>query len=356
MRRRRATTGPTVALHGAGVISRAHAGAAAFAGARMVAVASRTPERAAERASEVGASPVPYRALTDGSVAADVVVVATPPACHADDVVALLATGASVMVEKPLCTTLADADRMVAAADTAAGRLLYAENLAYAPVVQQLLVRVPRLGPLGHLEVRAMQGPPTWGDYTSDVWGGGALFDLGAHPLAVALLCANASGAGAPTWVRAELTGGAGHHTDEHAVVQLGFVSGLVARVVASWQAGPRPQWDVQLASDTGVLRAELLPEPQLEHDGEEVALPPARAEVPEIERLGYLGQLRAMLDARARGVEPVMSARFGRLVLEVTCAAYRSAGRAGEPEPVPFSGARDRTPLELWRGESAPP
>ena len=122
----------------------------------------------------------------------------------------------------------------------------------------------------------------------------------------MALLCANASGAGAPTWVRAELTGGTGHHSDEHAVVHLGFASGLVARVVASWQAGPRPQWDVQLASDTGVLRAELLPEPQLEHDGEEVALPPVRAEVPEIERLGYLGQLRAMLDARARGVSPL--------------------------------------------------
>jgi len=35
----------------------------------------------------------------------------------------------------------------------------------------------------------------------------------------------------------------------------------------------------------------------------------------------------------------------------EVACAAYRSAGRAGEAEPLPFRGARDRTPLELWRG-----
>lgn len=347
----RRAAAPRVALYGAGMISRAHAGAAVFAGAQVVAVASRTPEHAAQRATELGARATTYAALCDGSEPADLVVVATPPGCHADDAIALLGTGASVLVEKPLCRTLADADRLVDAATAAPGRLTYAENLAYAPVVQQLLVRVPRLGALEHLEVRALQGLPTWGDFTTDAWGGGALFDLGAHPLAVALLCANAGGAGAPVWVRASLRGGAGHRSDEHAEVQLGFASGLVATVVASWQAGPVPMWDAQLASSTGVLRAELLPEPSLEHDGAPVSLPAVRAKVPEIERFGYLDQLRAAWAARVDGAEPTMSARFGRLVLDVTCAAYRSAGRAGEPEALPFSGTRDRTPLELWRG-----
>lgn len=347
----RRAAAPRVALYGAGMISRAHAGAAVFAGAQVVAVASRTPEHAAERATELGARATTYAALRDGSEPADLVVVATPPGCHADDAIALLGTGASVLVEKPLCRTLADADRLVDAATAAPGRLTYAENLAYAPVVQQLLRRVPTLGRLGHLEVRTLQGLPTWGSFTSDQWGGGALFDLGAHPLAVALLCANASGAGAPVEVRAELRGGAGHDSDEHADVTIVFASGLQARVVSSWQAGPLPVWDVQLASESGVLRAELLPEPALEHNGEAITLPVVRAAVPEIERFGYLDQLRAMLDARVSGVEPVMSARFGRLVLEVACAAYRSAGRAGEAEPLPFRGARDHTPLELWRG-----
>ena len=47
-----------------------------------------------------------------------------------------MAAGAHVLVEKPLATTLADADALVVAS-TAGGHLLsYAENLAFAPVVE----------------------------------------------------------------------------------------------------------------------------------------------------------------------------------------------------------------------------
>jgi hypothetical protein len=30
-------------------------------------------------------------------------------------------------------------------------------------------------------------------------------------------------------------------------------------------------------------------------------------------------------------------------------CAAYASAA-SGRPEPLPFAGSRDRSPLDLWR------
>jgi hypothetical protein len=47
----------------------------------------------------------------------DLVAVCTPPDRHADVAVAALQAGRGVLVEKPLATTLADADRIVAAAD-----------------------------------------------------------------------------------------------------------------------------------------------------------------------------------------------------------------------------------------------
>lgn len=347
------TRPPTVALHGAGMISRAHGAAAVLAGFPVVAVASRTAGRAAERAAQFGARAVTYDELPAG---ADIVIVSTPPQCHAADAMRLLGDGAAVLLEKPMCRTLEEADAIVAAAAAHHDRLLYGENLAYAPIVQALLARTASLGRLRHLEVRSVQKLPTWGDFTSDAWGGGVLFDLGVHPLAIVLLCGNASGAGSPVAVRAHLRGGEGHGSDEHAEVLLEYANGLVARVESSWQGGPDPVWDAELASDSGVLRVELLPEPSLEHDGEPVPLPPTSASVPAVEQFGYLGQLRALASDLAAGTTPVMDATFGRLVLDVVCAAYQSAGRGGSPEHLPFEGARDRTPLQLWRGEAPRP
>ncbi len=337
----------TVALCGAGWISMAHAAACQHLGLQLTAVASRTPERAAKLAGTFGAAAVSYDALPDG---AQVVVVATPPQCHADDAVRMLDAGAAVLLEKPLCRTLAEADRIVEAAARNQGRLLYAENLAYAPVIQRMISLVPEIGALTHLEVRSLQGLPTWGDFTSDEWGGGALFDLGVHPVAVALLLANAAGLGLPVAVSAALRGGQGHQSDEHAEVALRYRSGLVAKVVSSWQSPDHQLWDAQIAGQSGVLRADIIPTQSLEHNGNPVPLPTSTAPIPALEQLGYAAQLQALVDDVAAGREPIMSAAFGRQVLQVVLAAYASAGRRGDEVELPFTGPPDLTPLQLWR------
>lgn len=329
-----------LAFAGAGRIAVVHALAAQALGLPVEAVASRRADNAATRARELGARPVPFADLPAG---ADLVVVATPPARHADDALHALAHGAAVLVEKPLCTTLAQADALAAAG----GRLVYAENLAFAPVVEQAVARISTLGPLEHLQVRSLQGRPDWGDFLTAGWGGGVLFDLGVHPLAVALLAAAPA---AVVEVRARLDGADDIDVDEHAEVELRFDSGLVAQVEASWRE-PTPQWDLQAASATGVVRAELIPTITLEHDGDPVVLPGARPGViPELDAFGYVRQLEVAV-AVAEGDGSFMDAEFGRLVLDVVCAAYVSAGRGGAPEPVPFRGLRELTPLQLWRG-----
>ena len=329
------------------MISGAHGAAARFLQMPIVGVASRTPERAAEQAARLTTAALTYADLP-GS--ADVVVVSTPPQMHAVDTLHLLQAGAAVVLEKPLCTTLEDADALVAAAAAHQGRVLYAENLAYAPVVGRMLALATNLGPITHLELRTLQGLPTWGDFTSDAWGGGALFDLGVHPVALAVLTAGANGAGPVTSVRATLRGGEGHNSDEHAEVELTFRSGLVGRVVSSWQSEAQI-WDVQMSSATGVVRVEFWPSPTLEHNGEPVSLPASDLPVPFIEDLGYLGQLGAFADDLAAGVAPFMDVPFGRMILDIVCAAYWSAGHGSAPEPVPFTGERNKTPLQLWHG-----
>jgi len=341
---RRPATRPAVApelgLHGAGMISAVHAMAAAALGVRIGPVASRTDRRARDRASRLGGRPVRYEDLPAG---ADLVVVATPPGDHAAAALRLMAAGAAVLVEKPLCTTAAQADALVAATD-AGGRLVYAENLAFAPAVEAFLATCGRAGPLHHLEARALQGRPTWGEFLTEGWGGGALFDLGAHPIALVLL---AAGAARPVAVQGVLRGGP--TTDEHGTARIRFDDGLVATVVASWLDGPAPLWDVEAAGAGAVARLELLPAASLELDGRPVALPPSTTTPAVVEELGYLGQLRHAV-AVATGAPARIGAAFGRAVLDVTLGAYASAGRGGEWVPLPWDGPRDRTPLQLWR------
>lgn len=335
----------SLSLCGAGMISTAHAMAARDLGLPIVAVASRSAERAEAKAREVGATPVDYDRLPAG---ADIVVVATPPGLHLDHTAHALERGAAVIVEKPLVRTLNEADRLCELSDRHGRRVLYAENLAYAPIVRAFIRHVSRIGRVDHLEVRTLQSLPTWGDFTTPDWGGGALFDLGVHPLAVAVLAGRAAGAGEVTSVNCSLDGDT---TDEHAEVTLTFESGLVARVISSWRGGETAVWDAQASSATGVVRAEIMPNLLLERDGEPVHLPPTTASIPFIEQFGYLDQMRSFVDNITSRATPFMDASFGRWILEIVCASYVSAANGGAQTPVPSGCDRFSTPLELWRG-----
>jgi predicted dehydrogenase len=218
----------------------------------------------------------------------------------------------------------------------------YAEPYLYAPVVRQGLALVTQLGQLSHLEVRAIQqrppGPPT-----------AALLELGVHSVALALGAAGAAGHGSPQSLQATLT--ASGDVDSHAEVRLKFASGLVARVEAAWQEEAGAHWDLQAASGSGVVRAELMPDPSLEHNGEPVELPPTSGPLPQVVHFGYAALLGSLSDAMRHDRDPDLGAPVGRVVLDVICAAYWSAGRDGAPVALPFDGDRERTPVELWRG-----
>lgn len=342
-----------VALCGAGMIAAAHALATDALGLKVVAVASRTPERAQSAARQVGARAVRYSDLPAG---ADVVIVATPPANHAPHALELLPTGVGVLVEKPFAHTLVDADALVRAANDAGQRLAYGENLAHAPVVMAMLRHVRRLGNVTHLDVRALQHVPTWGEFTTDDWGGGALFDLGPHPLALAVLLGRAAGAGEVVGVSAQVRGGTGHATDEYAELTLRFANGLTGSVVVSWQHEGGAVWDAQVAAPDAMVRCEILPTAELTVNGDNIAMAQrsrANVDVTAVEALGFVEQLRAFVEDLDERRRPIMDAEFGRLILEIICAAYASDRDGGIEVGVPFGGARWLTPLQIWRGQS---
>lgn len=335
----------TVSLAGAGYIAVVHALAAQAAGLAVRSVASGNGSSARHLAGELDARKVAPDALPDG---ADVLIVATPPALHVQFALQGLAAGASVLVEKPLATTLADADRVVAAVAALddAARLRCGENLLHAPVWRRAVELRAGLGTLSHLSLRTLQSPPDWGHFQRPLTDGGVLFDLGPHALALAIGLADEPVAAVSAALRSSRDDGA----DDHASVRLRFESGLVATIEVSW-VSEDTVWEAQAASDLGVVRMELLPEVLLERDGEpvEVALRHAGVE-PLLERFGYVDQLLDLVGTDPD--RPGQTAEDARAVLEVICAAYASAGAGGAEIAVPFTGDRRRTPMELWRGE----
>jgi predicted dehydrogenase len=333
-----------IAFAGSGWVTAIHGLAAAgVPDLRVVHVASRSPRAARRRASQVGAVACTYNELPGG---AEAVVVATPPADHLAQARRAVEGGAGVLVEAPLAATLADADELVRLADEGA-LIAYGENLVHAPPVAEAVRTVRRLGTLTFLEVRLAQGQPDRRGHLRPRWGGGALFDLGVHAVALTMLLA------APARVvevEARLGTPEGLDVDDDARLTLVFDSGLRAQVRATWRAAA-PAWDAQAASADGAARLELVPEPGVELNGAPIRLPdsPDDLSSPQLYNLGYTPQLAALVADVAANRAPRTSAALGRTVLDVVCAAYVAAGR-GRAEPLPFTGRRDRTPHELWQ------
>jgi predicted dehydrogenase len=116
----------------------------------------------------------------------DVVDICLPTDLHADFAVRALEAGKHVVCEKPMALNLADADRMIEAANHSGKRLMIAHCIRFWPEYEVLerLVREGRLGRLLSLNLTRYGAFPAW---SSDNWladerraGGGAL-DMHIH-------------------------------------------------------------------------------------------------------------------------------------------------------------------------------
>jgi predicted dehydrogenase len=334
------------------MVAGVHAAACRSLGWSVRAVASRDPARAAALARTVGAKAVSFDDVAGPGGASqrlgDLAIVATPPAAHVDDAIRLLDAGYQVVVEAPIACTLDAADRLVAAEERIGRAVLYSEHLVASPVVDGLLADLSTLGPLTHLSARAFQAPPTWRDTTDADWGGGALFDLGVHPVGLVLRTAAEAGAGAPVSLSSVITDAGSER--EHGTIRVHFESGLLATIVVGWEPGASATSDLQASSVSGVLRAELSATPTLERNGDPVPTGPARrgSEPSLVDDYGYAPQLQRFWTNIRTGRPVPATSHLGRQVLDVIAAAHWSAGRNAVDVPLPFPGPRDRTPREL--------
>ena len=124
-----------VGLIGSQFISTIHAEALqACSQARLAAVASPTPGNADKLAQRFGIPRVftDYRELLS-LPDIEMVVVGVPNHLHCQVVLDAAAAGKQIVIEKPFCLNLAEADHMIAACRAAGVKLMDAEELCFAP-------------------------------------------------------------------------------------------------------------------------------------------------------------------------------------------------------------------------------
>ena len=154
---------------------------------RLDAVASRTPHRAGAYAREWGITKAlgSYEALL-ADPAIDVVYISLPNSLHAEWTVRAVEAGKHVLCEKPLALSVAEVDRIGAAA--ARHHRIVTEAFMYRHHPQSdLVVRLVKDGAIGEVRLirgsfRFMHTRPGDARWLPEM-GGGSLWDIGCYPV-----------------------------------------------------------------------------------------------------------------------------------------------------------------------------
>jgi predicted dehydrogenase len=127
----------------------------------------------------------------------DAVYVCTPHALHAEHGIAVVESGLDLLIEKPMVTTVAEAERLISARDQSGSTVVVAFQGALSPLTADTRQRA-RAGEFGEL---VSVSATVWENWSSryeghwkqqlDLSGGGFMFDTGAHMMNTVCLLAD---------------------------------------------------------------------------------------------------------------------------------------------------------------------
>jgi predicted dehydrogenase len=290
----------------------------------------------------------------------DMVVIGVPNDLHCKVVLDAAAAGKHVVIEKPLCLNLAEADRMIAACAKAKVKLMYAEELCFAPKY----VRLKQLLDSGALGSPTLlkQAEKHDGPHAAHFWdvnrsGGGVTMDMGCHAIEffrwilgrpkVASVYAQMS-----TQVHQKKTRG-----DDNAILILEFANGVVAMAEESWTKLGGMDDRAEVYGSAGVAYADLLRGNSIHTyslPGYDYAVEKAGSTkgwsftiYEEAWNYGFPQEIEHFVECVRLDQQPLVTGEDGRAVLEIIFAAYESAG-TGRKVKLPFK-TRAEKPCDLW-------
>jgi myo-inositol 2-dehydrogenase / D-chiro-inositol 1-dehydrogenase len=347
-----------VALVGAGLISDQHALAfQRVKGARVLAVADPDTARARRLAATYGldAAYDDFRRILERNDI-DMLCIGAPNYLHREIAVAAAEAGKHIVCEKPLARTMAEADEMLAAADRAGVKLMYAELICFAPryVRAKELMDEDAFGRVFQIK----HGETHYGPHSDWFWdgslsGGGVMMDMGCHSVEIIRWLYDKPEI---EYVTAELgTFVHGERTDveDHALVTIRFADDRLGVVEGSWAkpGGMDDRLDIQ--GSKGTCHGDMMQQSSLfaysdvgygysVEKGTSVGYSYAIAE--EYYNYGMPQEMQHFTDCVLGDRKPMETGADGRVSLEVIYAAYRSAA----------TGKRIAFPLELTEEEAS--
>lgn len=356
-----------VGLIGTGFVGTIHAEAMRMVSEmELVAVASPSPGKAERFAKDNG---IP-RAFTDyhdllAIKDIDVVSLCLPNDLHCEAALAAAGAGKHVICEKPLCRTLEEADRMIAACKKAGVLLMYAEELCFAPKY----VRAKRLveeGAIGRAFL-VKQSEEHFGPHMPWFWdvnrsGGGVLLDMGCHSIEFARWIF-----GKPPVVSVYANLGTRVHADktrgeDHSFCIVEYEGNRVGMAENSWAKAGGVDDQCEIYGDSGFTRADLLRGSSLltySEEGYGYAVEKAATTrgytftmYEEIWNYGFPQELRHFARCVQGLEQPIETGEDGREVLKIILAAYHSAG-TGRRIAWPYDAPAVAKPIDLWLGKA---
>lgn len=352
-----------VGLVGSQFISRIHASALRHCpGAELFAVASPTPKNAEAFAAAQG---IPH-AFTDyrqmfAVPDVQLVVVGAPNHLHCQIVTDAAAAGKHVVIEKPFALNLAEADQMIEACRQAKVKLMYAEELCFAPKY----VRLKKLLDSGALGTPTLlkQSEKHDGPHAAHFWdvnrsGGGVTMDMGCHAIEFFRWMLGRPPIKSVYAQMSTQVHGAKTDGDDNALLILEFANGVIALAEESWTKLGGMDDRAEVHGSKGVAYADLLHGNAIETystEGYDYAVEKAGSTkgwsftiYDEEWNYGFPQEMAHFVECVRNDTPPLVTGEDGRAVLEVIFAAYESA-RTGRKVELPFRTTAAK-PIDLWK------
>jgi predicted dehydrogenase len=299
-----------------------------------------------------------YRHLLDDKTI-DLIYVCTPHWLHRKITVDALLAGKHVVCEKPIATTLSDAEDMIQSARKAARKLFVAHNHRFVPANQKVMqlirggaIGAPFLALAGFIgnEYERMSDPVSWKG-TFDRAGGGVLIDSGTHMLDILRWFLGEVEAVTAVCKRLVVTA---PKAEDCASAILEFEGGALAELTVTFAARyspwPKDYGGAAIHSEVlgtkGAIYTDIDPRSQLilVSEGKRVELPQDELET------GLPSNVSAhFVDCILNDKQPIVTAEDGLEALRIALACYESAKHGTRVEIVPpgetvsDAGIRDR-------------